>query len=739
MLKFYKFSLALLTISFISLIINLYINQPINDIIIPTTNLIQTKLSKIHNDNYNNHYKQHLKENNKNYKIIIFPNDLNSDPKKLNSLYENQLFKRVTKNDILIINDEFNIKYPNNLKFEDYKVDIFDSFHNNNKNEKLLSKRNEQVEESKDLINIIDQPQPLPEESEKLEYNCSDKYRQINFQVSEYENRNVNLKKILTEFMKSSSPYYEEIKILIPNLKQQLQQNTYTKYWYQLIGSSVWLEQYGIHLLTSRIFYTRSGNKVESVISLVYVRAFDSDWNEIENLELIIPNGNTITNYKDYIEEEEVKTRKSNYKIVKYPQFLPIPIYNNVRKKFGNFYGPEDPRLILIKNKLGYDEPVIIFNSYHKRFSSIPTEFKKKGYKNFDFHRSIFMGWLWETQLGKDNIDELDEKYKMNEYVKIKELVLPNFKRMLKEKNWTPFIDLNQREMIGYDNSINLIYQFQNLKIIKCYFHEECCEWEYKMNEDTDLNAFRGGTQLINLKTILGKINNPNVNKDKNKKNNKELKIRNKKLNKLNNLLNSSLSNLQIWIGFARISLANCGCGDKFYRPNMFVLIKTSEFYKISHISNSLDFNINIKQWDIKNPDLCFGKNLIIPNGISSWEIYDNGNSKEEQEDLLTLSFSRADVTVDFIYIKGLLNSLFKDKDDDYIFGLNLQGLIENNNDINQITYKDFKSNDFTNFNIECSIKSGEQYCFDYAVEYNKTKETIPIINKQIIPNNKVN
>ncbi|KAI5951802.1 hypothetical protein KGF54_004877 [Candida jiufengensis] len=763
MFIFYKICLILLSLSFISLLINLYINQPINDIILPTSNKIQSELSKIYNgqeynlinnNQINNNPTGNEHKNNK-YKIIIFPNELKLNKNKLKSIYEKELYNKIHKNDILITNDELNIKYPNNLKFENYKVEIIDSSNDNEINNKV--KKKSRKLRKKDQDQTSDQPAPNPQnpnpeeenpqdsiistnqlkEPQKPVFECSDKSREIEFKVSEYENRNVDLKKILYEFMASSNPYYEEIKALIPTLKQQLEENTFAENWFQLIGSSVWLEQYGVHLLTSRIFYTQTGNKVQPVISFVYVQAFDSNWNEIENLELIMPNGNTVTNYKDYIKDEN-KNGKLKYKTVKYPQFLPIPIYHNVQKQTGVFYGPEDPRLILIKNKLGYEEPVIIFNAYHRKFSKIKTNDNDEGSIYFDFHRSIFIGWLWETQIGKNNIEEFDETYTKHEYTKVKELILPNFKRTNKEKNWSPFIDLNERDKNGYDKSINLIYQFKNLKILKCYFHKEYCEWEYMMNEIKTINEFRGGTQLINLRTILEKINNPKSNKK-----GKELTLKSKKLNKLNYLLNSSSLNFQIWIGFARIALTNCGCGDKFYRPNMFVLVKIGEFYKISHISNSLDFkNIKIKQWDTKDENLCSGKNLIIPNGISSWEILDNGNSKEEQEDLLTLFFSRADVTVDFIYIKGLLNSLFKDKDDDYIFKLYSENfnygnnqVIKNkgertyNHEINQLTSKIFKFNDFTNFNVECSIKNAKQYCIDYSKQYIKTSETSPITN----------
>ncbi|KAI5958966.1 BMT1 [Candida pseudojiufengensis] len=664
MYSIYKLCLILLAFSFISLLINLYDNQPINDIVIPSTNFIESELQ---NNNFNS-------INEDTNKIIIFPNDLKLNKNKLNWIYEKQLSSKVQKNDFLIVNNENSVKYPNDLKFENYKIGIFDS---NYVNEELKQKEEPKSNENSATT------------ESKPNLKCSDKFREIEFQISEYENRNANLTAILYQFMQSNSPYYQEIKELIPNLKQQLQENTINKYWFQLIGSSVWLEQYGIHLLTSRIFYTSTGNKVKPVISLIYVQIFDSNWNELKNVELIIPRFS-----KD--KENNQKNNNIEYKSFHYPQFLPIPIYHNAKKQSGRFYGAEDPRLILIKNDMGFDEPLIIYNSYHRKISKFKTiENDNEGSIYFEFFRSIYIGWLWETQIGKNSIEEIDEKYKNQEYIKIKELILPNFKRMEKEKNWTPFIDFSERfKNNGIDKSINFIYQFKNLKILKCFWDKELCEWEYLMNKKNLISEFRGGTQLYNIREILDKkndnygISDPTPN--------------NKQLIQLQNLLKTF--KIQIWIGFARIALKNCGCGEKFYRPNLYMLIKNEETkkYQISHISKSIDFNnIKIKSWDENDQNLCNGKNLIIPNGISSWELTGS-------EDLLTLTFSRADVTIDMIYIKGLLTSLFSDEDENYIHNLVTTKIDEDNQD-------------FTNFNVECSIKSAFDYCIEYSKSYKES------------------
>ena len=40
-----------------------------------------------------------------------------------------------------------------------------------------------------------------------------------------------------------------------------------------------------------------------------------------------------------------------------------MSVYHNEKQQQGRFYGVEDPRITLVRNKLGYDEPIIVYNS----------------------------------------------------------------------------------------------------------------------------------------------------------------------------------------------------------------------------------------------------------------------------------------------------------------------------------------------------------------------------------------
>ena len=92
------------------------------------------------------------------------------------------------------------------------------------------------------------------------------------------------------------------------------------------------------------------------------------------------------------------------------------------------------------------------------------------------------MAWLWQNQ--KNNVEEIETgKMKNRVYVKSKELIKPNNKRD-KRKNWAPFINYQQRLQQGFDSHVYFMYQFQDLKILKCsLLDEEDCVWEYQFND----------------------------------------------------------------------------------------------------------------------------------------------------------------------------------------------------------------------------------------------------------------
>ena len=134
------------------------------------------------------------------------------------------------------------------------------------------------------------------------------------------------MRQILTRFMQDDGLYFQEFLPFFPNLKEQLQSaddDIINKHWYQFIGSTVWLQQYGVHLMISRIIYTEVDQGLP-IISLAYLQLFDRNWNELNDVELIIPDYETTTT--------TTTQSKYKYKSIIYPYFAPIPIYHNVKQ-----------------------------------------------------------------------------------------------------------------------------------------------------------------------------------------------------------------------------------------------------------------------------------------------------------------------------------------------------------------------------------------------------------------------
>ena len=91
--------------------------------------------------------------------------------------------------------------------------------------------------------------------------------------------------------------------------------------------------------------------------------------------------------------------------------------------------------MILTKNKFGDDEPVIIFNSYHRQIKDMSTEDDNNVHTKFEFYRSMFVGWLFQYQLGKLNTDGIqDSKFNNVTFNKVKELRIEGKERTSVEK-----------------------------------------------------------------------------------------------------------------------------------------------------------------------------------------------------------------------------------------------------------------------------------------------------------------
>lgn len=507
---------------------------------------------------------------------------------------------------------------------------------------------------------------------------CKDIQKDVEVQVTDMKSMDTDLENIIKQFKKEKSDLYKQMEPYFKDdIDKQFEEKTIGKHWYRLAGTSVWLAQYGVHFMISRIIYSPNGHRNQPNFSLTYGQIFDEKWKELKDIDMIIP-----TNDPDSI-HDQVNVNGQFFTKVHYPGFLPMPTYSNPERRDGKYYGPEDPRLLLVVNELGYEEPLIIFNAYHRKITEKEDVDEKTSTLHFDYYRSMFMCFPWQFQRGQTTMNQLPNKAtdKMI-FNRAIELRRSGIKRLPVQKNWTPFTDFLERQTFKHDRFIYFVYRWASLEILKCELtgtigSTSNCEFVYKMDQelplDTPVGALRGGTEMININAFVDEYN-------------------------LNDLVELP-ENKEFLVGFARAHLKNCGCGQDIYRPNLVLIVKdnNSKTYKIEMVSSFVSLGVDTIGWNLEKPkEICTDgePNVFIPNGISSWSVRDNDDSFE---DYLTLSFSLSDATVDIIHVKNVLKAVIE-------------------------TYED-SNNGFNNNNVDCALAGSTQFCKTLGDKVKSEKE----------------
>lgn len=445
--------------------------------------------------------------------------------------------------------------------------------------------------------------------------NCLDLMTETQLTISQ----NIIIKELFEIMVKrlmhqlDTEPAFKELAPFFQNkLSLHLRMRSYHKHFYKFAGTSVWLKDYGVHLMISRVIYSQKGKKGDPQISLLYAQLYDTNWQELTNTDLLVSMQDITGEYK--LEK------------LQFPRFLPMPFYYNPKLTKGRWYGPEDARIMLVKNQLDMEEPVVIYNSYHRQIANHTTTGKTDGSVelNFEFYRSMFVGWPFRYQLGKSNTDGfVDDRFDNVKFTRVAELKIHNQTRASIEKNWTPFVDPSERD--PEDKSLYIVYQWDKLRILKCdisnlvtddgFIHYSACRFKQdtKHDEVEKVGPIRGGTELI-----------PTI-----------------------------INNKQLWVGFLRAHIDKCGCGKAMYRPNMVVLQKTDMgTFQVAYLSSYISFNIPVPGW--KTHEIQCGKrdpNVLIPNGISNWEV---ATIDGIERDVLTMTLSAADEDNILMDIHGL-------------------------------------------------------------------------------------
>lgn len=512
----------------------------------------------------------------------------------------------------------------------------------------------------------------------------------------------VNFTSIMLIFLEEhdhyKDPYYQEISpFFMKSLRVAMKKDLLPAFWYRLSGSSVWLSDHNVHLVVLRLLFSELKTRNNPTVSFILAQVFDKDWKELKDVRIVFP-----TNHQEDPNAPGFEANGQRFNSYRFPRLMPVPFAVEGRNPGSRFLGSEDPRIILIKNPKGYEEPMIAFNAKH--FKMVPDKEDKLKENRKDF-RTMFVARLFQLQKGKGGVDT-DVHPLSNDmwYVRTDELRVKGVDRPGKAKNWTPMISEVDRERSGgFDRSVIFVTQLGNLGVIKCDLIDHPGECSIEYSRKGGVGDMRGGLPLLSVNFLLEKSDIPT-----------------------SQLLPPGR---EVFVGFARAHLMHCGCGNSFYRPNLLVITKdevnttvkdeliTKSVYKVSHISGFLSLHVPIDPWQIDRPfAMCHGVNALIPNGVSDWLMssLDKVDGRWVADDKLSIAFSVSDFSVDRVEIKGILTtllnvpdkSLFLSPPGTYQVDMSafLPELDEEGNLAKSVV-------GHTNTNLECALRDGRRFC----------------------------
>lgn len=394
---------------------------------------------------------------------------------------------------------------------------------------------------------------------------------------------------ILMAWKQENSTYFHDVMVLVDkshDLDAQLSDGTVSQHWYRFAGLLVWLEEFQVHMMILRLIYTPKGDKQKPLFSLMLVHLYDANWTPVETT-LSVPDGN------------------GNRHDQRFPHVMPIPFYHDVTKQYRHYYGPEDPRILMVNNELGHQEPMVVFNMYTRDFAF------DKAHSTLEYYRAMYVAWPWQHQTGKGDTDGHHSNF--GDYTRTSRLTLEGQHPNEKEKNWTPFID-------GNNSLVYFVYRWDQFEVVECPLGTRDLTKDYTLcnfiqtadDVTAKVGALRGGTELVSFAS-LGYSNTPG------------------------------------WFSIARAHLENCGCSPDMYRPNVVIMDRddNGKLY-LRAMLGFADWNIPVGGFYNDNA-FCGELLVLIPNGLSRYH---------RDTDLMEITYSVADKTVLRIALQGLVSQL---------------------------------------------------------------------------------
>lgn len=257
----------------------------------------------------------------------------------------------------------------------------------------------------------------------------------------------------------------------------------------------------------------------------------------------------------------------------------------------------ENPRVLLRPNKEVGQEPLLILNHKIGKNSKVTAYFP---------HRKTTALLYFQMEEGED--------------------------MGTMQKNWAPFNHQNEYTTLSKfsDGYVHFVQTFSPIQILNCSLDDGLCKKTFngdtmELSEGTQNDNMIGGTQFVSLPDVLPAV------KDKN-----------------------------IWVSFAKTHLDKCGCGNKFRRPALTVMIHNNGTYHLELIAPGMDFTIAPLNSKLKTTD-CEGDNVITVGSIISWTIASQDKLRHSFEDYMRIDITQPGNVTKRVIIRGLL---------DYILGI---------------------------------------------------------------------
>ncbi|SJM84480.1 uncharacterized protein ZBIST_1700 [Zygosaccharomyces bailii] len=442
------------------------------------------------------------------------------------------------------------------------------------------------------------------------------------------------------------------------------------KKWGQFGGSAVWLESEQCYVMYSRIVWSETTPRNNVQLSLVRAQAFDKDWNEIKGKRIpyadikVPPDLNAAFDsldkelglrdchqFKDHASHDAciVENTKNSYDAIERKErmiskyYLTYPTVLEVPFNPQGKWRGPEDPHVIVRKIGDFEEPVVIFNMFD------------------DFNdRRMMMAYMPHRK------SEPLVKFTINGRVPKKT-----------EKNWAPFFHQHLSSSSISRGFIHFIYSFSPLEILKCSLNDGVCEMVFeadtiKVSDDNKFGGIRGGTQYVPLPDVLPKV-----------------------------------AGQQMWIGFPKLHIENCGCGNHYYRPMLSLLVEDHGVYHQELMVPAFTFNMDVLGWDLEGTS-CTYINILSPNAIGFWEVASQDPHTEEYEDYLALTISEADFNTRVIYLKGILN---------FIMDLYKQKPVKDHFEISK------EADSIIGETLKCVVSSTKSYCEEYGLAHPVKKD----------------